>query len=194
MRRRGFTPGAAHHVERVGREACEAMIRRAHHELDAFGDRAEFADYEFVPEDLVVEEDVALFEFRRVLIVVIIGVVADEHVLRADDVLQIHRRAVLIGINLVRVGNVGCHNGWSGVQSAKRRAEAKSCAAASRRVTGRRRKVWQNQRLSSTVVGSVDSTLSVSFLSSKRLTSGFRPSESSRVRPARRPCRGARWS
>ena len=106
--RRDLRPCLAHYVERVGGRAAKPVVRRAHNELRSARDLAEFSDDEFVAEYGVVEQNVVLFEARRVFIVVVIGIVADADVGRFDDVFDETTRPVLVGEYGVRVGEFAC--------------------------------------------------------------------------------------
>lgn len=87
VRRRVFRPSAAENVERIRRGAADVVICRTHDKLRAGRDLTELPNHEMIAKLRVVEQHIIPFKPRRVDRVVIISVVADRDIRRADDVL-----------------------------------------------------------------------------------------------------------
>lgn len=87
MRRRVFRPSAAENVERIRRGAADVVICRTHDKLRAGRALTELPNHEMIAKLRVVEQHIIPFKPRRVDRVVIISVVADRDIRRADDVL-----------------------------------------------------------------------------------------------------------
>lgn len=87
MRRRVFRPSAAENVEWIRRGAADVVICRTHDKLRAGRALTELPNHEMIAKLRVVEQHIIPFKPRRVDRVVIISVVADRDIRRADDVL-----------------------------------------------------------------------------------------------------------
>lgn len=101
-------PAVAEDKEGVGGETGDLVVGAVHDEFDPAGDGAEFADDELVADEGEVVEDVAL-EARRILRVVVIGVVAHLDIGPLDGVLdKAHLGEALHGVGIGGVGSVHC--------------------------------------------------------------------------------------
>ena len=87
VRRRVFRPSAAENVERIRRGAADVVICRTHDKLRAGRALTELPNHEMIAKLRVVEQHIIPFKPRRVDRVVIISVVAERDIRRADDVL-----------------------------------------------------------------------------------------------------------
>ena len=87
VRRRVFRPSAAENVERIRRGATDVVICRTHDKLRAGRALTELSNHEMIAKLWVVEQHIIPFKPRRVDRVVIISVVAERDIRRADDVL-----------------------------------------------------------------------------------------------------------
>lgn len=87
VRRRVFRPSAAENVEWIRRGAADVVICRTHDKLRAGRALTELPNHEMIAKLRVVEQHIIPFKPRRVDRVVIISVVADRDIRRADDVL-----------------------------------------------------------------------------------------------------------
>ena len=88
MGRGVFLPRSAEHMERIGRNAADAVVGRPHDELRAGGDRTEFSDDEMVAKLRVVKEHIVLFKAGWVCRIVIIGIVPDGDIRGLDYILE----------------------------------------------------------------------------------------------------------
>ena len=88
MLRRVFRPSAAENVERIRRGATDVVICRTHDKLRAGRALTELPNHEMIAKLRVVEQHIIPFKPRRVDRVVIISVVAERDIRRADDVLD----------------------------------------------------------------------------------------------------------
>lgn len=80
------------------------MIGTVHYELHAFGNGTEFADDEFVADELVVVGHVRLKVLAAGGGIIIIGVFAHQNVGAGDDIFDIADAGdVLVGMNSIRI-------------------------------------------------------------------------------------------
>ena len=100
----GGFPALAEDAEGIGGKAGQLVVGAVHDELDPAGQRAELADDEFVADERIMVEHVAL-EVLRVFRIVVVGVVAD------DDMGILHR--VPDEADLGKAGH-GMGIGWAG--------------------------------------------------------------------------------
>ena len=71
-------PITAHDIERISCRAVHAVVCAVHHKLHPFGNRAEFADNQFIADKIIMVGDVMLK--LGGIVAVIIGIIADNNV------------------------------------------------------------------------------------------------------------------
>lgn len=98
-------PGAAEYVKRVGGDAAEAMVSRAHNKFCTAGNGAEFADDQPVAEFRLIVKHVVFFEPGGILRIVVIGVFPDQDVGGGDDIPDKARGAVFVWKYRAGIGN-----------------------------------------------------------------------------------------
>ena len=81
-----FSPFLEKYRERVGRKRAERMVSTVEQKSCSAGDRAEFADFQFIAVDIIMVENIVLLEIARVVHKVVVNcVLADLDVRVGDD-------------------------------------------------------------------------------------------------------------